>query len=319
MSDSNPTTKHHSVTHGMSHTPTWWRWASMKQRCYDPNHKQYKDWGGRGIVVCKGLHDFSNFHALLDDLPSERELDRVENNGNYSCGKCAECLANNWPMNIRWSTKSAQARNTRSNRLLTLNSQTKTIAEWSVITGIASTTIRQRLDQNKWSVEKSLTTPVVKSKKRVARPSIMLTLNGETHSRPEWANLTGIPLSTIRGRLKNGDSVEQALSLNRTPALRKRKKIICLTISGETLPLTEWAKRTSLPAHLVLYRYHTGRSHPDCLLPPALYGRNKLTIDGQTDSVLGWARKLSISKSAIYSRLRRGLSDAECLVSSKNT
>lgn len=39
-------------THGMSRHPAFGVWHSMKQRCEDPNHRAYHNYGGRGISVC---------------------------------------------------------------------------------------------------------------------------------------------------------------------------------------------------------------------------------------------------------------------------
>ena len=79
-------------------------WQSMKDRCTNPNNKQFKDYGGRGIKVCKRWHN--SFEAFLADMgmkPSpEHSLDRYPNNdGNYE------------PKNCRWATWKQQASNKR--------------------------------------------------------------------------------------------------------------------------------------------------------------------------------------------------------------
>lgn len=78
----------------------------MKQRCNNSHTKSYKDYGGRGITVCKEWHEFSGFYAYLIATigirPSEKySLDRINNDGNYE------------PGNIRWATRLEQRENRR--------------------------------------------------------------------------------------------------------------------------------------------------------------------------------------------------------------
>jgi len=90
--------------HGLKHTPEYEAWCGMKKRCYNKNTHQYKDWGGRGIIVCeRWLHSFSAFLEDMGTKPSpEYSIDRTDNNGNYEPGNC------------RWSTHSEQASNKRT-------------------------------------------------------------------------------------------------------------------------------------------------------------------------------------------------------------
>lgn len=131
-------------------TPEYYSWKSMMERCYYPKHKSYLNYGGRGITVCDSWHTFNNYLTYLPSLgpkPSPKHTpDRIENNGNYE------------PGNMKWSDKGEQARNRRSNIILTYNGQTKTITEWAESLNIYASTIRKRLD-NGWSIEKALTEP----------------------------------------------------------------------------------------------------------------------------------------------------------------
>lgn len=90
--------------HGMSKTLEYITWGSMIQRCYDPNHKSYKNYGGRGITVCKRWRDsFTNFYNDMGIKPIGKELDRKKNNLDYCLNNC------------RWITKLQNNRNKRSN------------------------------------------------------------------------------------------------------------------------------------------------------------------------------------------------------------
>lgn len=79
-------------------------WRTMLWRCYNSNHKKYKDYGGRGIRVCRRWRNsFENFLSDMGKAPSLRHsLDRKKVNGNYT------------PSNCKWSTPIEQGRNKRN-------------------------------------------------------------------------------------------------------------------------------------------------------------------------------------------------------------
>lgn len=67
------------------------RWTSMKQRCYNSNCKDYKNYGGRGIIVCEEwLNDSFTFilWSLDNGVAEGLHLDRENNDGNYEPNNC---------------------------------------------------------------------------------------------------------------------------------------------------------------------------------------------------------------------------------------
>ena len=89
------------ITHGMSRTREYRTWKAMHTRCRNPLVLAFKNYGGRGITVCKRWHLFENFYADMGPRPKEKSIDRVDNNGNYELKNC------------RWATRKEQRANSR--------------------------------------------------------------------------------------------------------------------------------------------------------------------------------------------------------------
>lgn len=135
--------------HGMSRSPTWNSWASMRKRCQDKKCSAFWRYGGRGIRVCERWNVFENFLADMGERPTRRHsIERINNNGNYELNNCV------------WALPIQQANNRSSSLLLSLNGKTQTLTQWASELGIVENTLRGRLRLG-WSVEDALTTIVV--------------------------------------------------------------------------------------------------------------------------------------------------------------
>jgi len=136
------------TTHGLSGTPEYDAWSNMKNRCFNPNNKDYPDWGGRGITVCDRWLDFENFLADMKLKPTPKHsIDRIDNNGDYSAKNC------------KWSTRVEQQNNRSSNRLITIGCVTLTIAQWGIEMGYGKNVIYNRLKIG-WSERDAVLIPV---------------------------------------------------------------------------------------------------------------------------------------------------------------
>ena len=142
-------------THGMAHCAAEGRkqasiyriWANIKQRCYNPNSVQYKNYGGRGITMCAAWkNSFKAFYRDVGDRPDGLTLDRKNNDRGYT------------PKNVRWATVAEQNHNSRRCVMIKFDGASKPINVWCREFGIPYTTYKQRR-RNGWEPVRACTTP----------------------------------------------------------------------------------------------------------------------------------------------------------------
>lgn len=124
-----------STTHNSSRTRLYNIWKKMKQRCYNSNHTYYRDYGGRGILMCdEWKNDFVAFRdwAMENGYADELTIDRIDNNKGYSSDNC------------RWVDKKSQQRNKRNNVYVEYEGEEKTLSEVAELLGMDNGTLWHR-------------------------------------------------------------------------------------------------------------------------------------------------------------------------------
>ncbi len=117
----------------LSRSRAYGSWTNMHHRCYKPNDKNYKSYGGRGIKVCPEWTDFMQFVADMGDRPIGMSIDRIDPNGNYE------------PANCQWASTTTQGRNRRVKSNISIDGQTVTVIELSEILGIPNDILHSKL------------------------------------------------------------------------------------------------------------------------------------------------------------------------------
>ena len=121
-----------SGIHNLSGARIYRIWQAIKQRCYNPNNDRYKNYGGRGIKVCKEWKDnFMSFYncAIANGYQDNLTIDRIDVNGNYC------------PENCRWITNQDQQNNRRNNHFVLFCGETYTLAQLSRLLNIPESTL----------------------------------------------------------------------------------------------------------------------------------------------------------------------------------
>lgn len=132
------------TTHGKAETREFNVWMAMLGRCENPKNAAYKNYGGRGIKVCKRWQQFENFLTDMGVAPEGKSIDRYPDiNGDYE------------PTNCRWATAAEQSRGRRNTVLITLDGETKPLGEWAEKLHLKAATIWARLNRG-WSDDRAL-------------------------------------------------------------------------------------------------------------------------------------------------------------------
>lgn len=127
-----------NTKHSREPKSLWYKYQNMKTRCHNPNYTLYHRYGGRGIKVCKEWDEsFEAFRdwALANGYSDELTIDRIDNDGNYC------------PENCRWATVTEQANNRSTSRIIVVNGEKDTLANWARRTGTKYSKVQHWLDK----------------------------------------------------------------------------------------------------------------------------------------------------------------------------
>lgn len=137
-----------NLRHGAYRTRAYWAWHNMNVRCYWKKSPDYKNYGARGIRVCKRWrHSFENFLADMGQPGDGMMLDRSNNNKSYS------------PKNCRWVSRKIQNRNKRGLIRIQIGKQTKILSEWCELFGVKPSSATMRIKKYGWEPALAVSVP----------------------------------------------------------------------------------------------------------------------------------------------------------------
>jgi hypothetical protein len=288
--------------HGMSYTRTYSQWKGMLQRCENPKHESYPNYGGRGIVVCEEWHSFSKFLEDMGECPPSLYIERKDNDGPYCKANCV------------WDTKKAEARNSRGNVQITCQGRTQPRIAWAEERQINENTIRHRLKVG-WSVEQALEfepAPVIqKTRGEVVRRE----WNGQLLTLKQLSEICGKHPATLFQEHKRGWSTERMMQREVGPDSGD-----IYTINGKTQNIAAHCKELGLNKTTVGWRLANGWSPERAFsTDDGRQGENNrkrrrcITHDGITLTEKEWCDRLGISYAAFLQRCHRGIDRKEAL------
>lgn len=139
------------TTHGESKSHLYIVWAAMKRRCYNPNSKDYKNYGGRGIILCpEWKENFTLFRdwAIKNGYKQGLQIDRKDTNGNYE------------PSNCRWVTQIENENNRRDTKKVIYNNKQYTLRQLADEFKISRSVLYDRIYGNGFTVDEAVNLPV---------------------------------------------------------------------------------------------------------------------------------------------------------------
>lgn len=135
--------------HGFRHYSGYAVWQNMMRRCYDKKCRSHKDYGKKGIRVCKRWHDLRCFAADMGVKSKGMTIERLNPTKDYK------------PSNCKWVPRSEQNRNKRNSVWLVCDGRRMLLEDWSRLSGIDSRRISSRIRHLGWTSKKAIWTPAL--------------------------------------------------------------------------------------------------------------------------------------------------------------
>lgn len=155
--------------HGMTRTKIYKRWAGMKDRCNNVNHKHYQSYGGRGIRVCDEWEiSFESFYEWICAAgwteDSNLTIDRIDVNGPYC------------PENCRLATRKEQSNNRRVTEKYNVYGESLTLLQAYAkygVSGVSRSLLRTRVKDRGMGIYEALYSPRLDFGPQPSRPKVV--------------------------------------------------------------------------------------------------------------------------------------------------
>lgn len=199
-------------THGLSKSPLYKLWATVKNRCYNINEPSYEYYGAKGVSMCDEWRDnpvsfmeWCKNNGWAKGLQIDKDIIAMGlglNPNIYSPERC------------QFVTRDVNMGTTGKTRYIEYNGKRQSLIEWSRELGIPSSTLLVRIDMQGYSIEKAF----IKKDNRVnfrnhRNVNRVFTFNGKTQSIPKWSKELGISSNTLNSRITSfGWSIDKAFT-----------------------------------------------------------------------------------------------------------
>jgi hypothetical protein len=263
------------LKHGLSRTKIYSVWKSMRVKCYSSNkdnhHKKGKiwicdEWKDDPVAFDKWAKE-NGFHEGLQLVRKDKE--DGYHPGNCTFLKIEEACKTHGMRRTRlyntWTQIKQRCTNKNNDRYEEYGGRGikvckewmesfEVFKDWALKNGYRNDLSIDRIDVNgdyesincKWSTEIE--------QQRNKRNNHYKTINGETKTVAEWAEISGLPYKTLQRRVYTGCKEEDLLA----PVGKIYEHKYLIEINGVKKTMNAWAKEAELPFSTVKRRYQRG-------------------------------------------------------------
>lgn len=145
--------------HGQIKTPLYNAWVHMRQRCNNPKCKEYRNYGARGIGICKEWDEFEAFYewANANGYCDGLTIDRIDNDGDYT------------PQNCRWVTMLVQENNKRNNHFIVYGGERMTVSQCAKKANVSRNSLHYWMIVKNMSADEAV--DKIRERQRTATPT----------------------------------------------------------------------------------------------------------------------------------------------------